>query len=199
MGFRISWLAAKGLSKSALFAHFGLHDTGVVDEANESPFSVAELPTGWTVLWSNDQKFANIERATELSRLAPVISCMVNETVMFSSANYFEDGTYKWFVGHNAQEGMFDLQIEGDLPSQFEDIRTSLMQQQDSEGGDAADVDFIFDIPLELARTVCGFKHDMTQFDWGEPEFFEAKPIEQTTQGMTAKPPGLFSRLFGRL
>ena len=198
MGYRISWLAAKALSKSALLAHFELRDTGVLDEANEAPFSVAELPTGWTVLWSDDQAFANIERASGLSHLAPVISCWVNETVMFSSAYYFEGGDFKWFAGHNAQDGIFDLQFEGELPEQFSTIRDSLLAQQQSEGGDASDVDFVFDIPLELARSICGFKHDLWKFEWGEPQFFAVEPTAEYRHDKPSKARGFLSRLLGR-
>ena len=98
---------------------------------------------------------------------------------MLSSANYFEGGNYVWFVGHNAQEGIFDLQTEGILPTQFDTIKSRLVDQQNAEGGEVADVDFIFDVPLELAKSICGFKHDSAVFEWGEPEFFVA---EQTIE-----------------
>ena len=175
MGYRISWLAAKGLSSNALLDHFDFRSTDERDEANEAPFSTAELPTGWTILWSNDPTFANVERCQRLSEKAPIVSCWVNETVMLSSANYFEGGNYLWFVGHNAQEGQYDLQSDGSLPPQFDAIKERLTHQQDQGGGDKADVDFIFDIPLELAHSICGFKHDMWKFEWGEPEFFIAE------------------------
>ena len=131
MGYRISWLAAKGLSSNALLDHFDFRSTDERDEANEAPFSTAELPTGWTILWSNDPTFANVERCQRLSEKAPIVSCWVNETVMLSSANYFEGGNYLWFVGHNAQEGQYDLQSDGSLPPQFDAIKERLTHQQD--------------------------------------------------------------------
>lgn len=195
MGFRISWLAAKGMSATDLLGHFQLEATVRPDRANEAPFSVASLPTGWTVLWSNDPTFASIERCQTLSKAAPVISCWVNETVMFSSANYFENGNYLWFVGHNAQDGTYSLEVDGNLPSQFEAIKARLMEQQEAEGGTAADVDLVFDIPLETAQAICGFKHDLSAFAWGEAEFFEA--FDPSTN-YDSKSKGWLGRLFGR-
>ena len=171
MGYRITWIAVKAMPKSELLEHFGFHDTGEIDEANEAAFSVAELPTGWTVLWANDPTFAKSEICSPLSVKAPVLSCWVNETIMLSSVNYFENGNYLWFVGHDSQEGMTNLQSEGQLPTQFDAIRTRLFDEQEANGGLESDVDFIFDVPLELAQSICGFKHDLCEFEWGEPRF----------------------------
>ena len=197
MGYRISWLAAKGLSAAKLLDHFALVSSDEPDEANEAAFSVTELPTGWTVLWSNDQTFASIERCQPLSKLAPVLSCWVNETVMFSSANYFENGDYRWFVGHNAQESPRDLASGGDLPAQFEGIRTRLLAEQDAEDADRAEVDFVFDIPLELAQSVCGFKHDLCEFDWGTPQFVGAERSAPIDVRSNPAKKNWFARLIG--
>lgn len=187
------------MPKSALLDHFGFRDTGENDEANEAPFSVAELPTGWTVLWSNDQTFAKIETCTPLSLKAPVLSCWVNETAMFSSANYFDRGHYLWFVGHDAQRGMNNLESDGELPDQFSSIRDRLIAEQDAAGGEDADVDFIFDIPLELAQSICGFKHDLCDFEWGSPSFtaVDAKGVVVQPHKIKEKS-GWLSRLFGK-
>lgn len=198
MGYRISWLAAQGLSTERLLEHFGLQLSDEPDEANEAPFSFAALPTGWTVLWSNDPTFAKIEYCQPLSRLAPVVSCWVNETMMFSSANYFDDDQYLWFVGHDAQKGIYNLEYDGELPPQFEAINGRLNEQQDAAGGEKSDVDFMFDVPLELAQSICGFKHDCWKFDWGEPKFFVAN-IAVSTNGSTEEKTGSwFSRLLGK-
>jgi hypothetical protein len=189
MGFRISWLAAKGLSKARLLAEFGLVDSGIADEANEAPFSVAELPTGWALLWSNDPTFATIERAAKLSRLAPVVNCWVNETAMFSMASYFEQDRHIWFVGHDFQRGADNLAHEGEMPEDFEAIRRELLAKQAEHGDKEPAVDFLFDIPVELARSVCGFRHD----DWSETNraFTRGEPAPE-------KPKGMLARLLGR-
>jgi hypothetical protein len=54
MGFSISWVAFKNLSMAEVLKRSGFRDSGTEDEANETPFSLAELPTGWAILFSDD-------------------------------------------------------------------------------------------------------------------------------------------------
>jgi hypothetical protein len=39
-------------------------------------------------------------------------------------------------------------------------IREQMQQQQLAECGDAAEVDYLFEIPLEVVKSLVGFKHD---------------------------------------
>ena len=187
MGFRISWLGARGLLKTDLLDHFGLADSGIHDEANEAPFSAAELPTGWTILWANDPAFATIERCTGLSQRAPVVSCWVNETTMVSSVNYFEAGDYLWFAGHDFQKEPDHLVFEGEMPASFGEIRTRLDAKRLSYGDTQPAVDFIFDVPIELAQSVAGYRHDLVAFDCGTPHFTEATVAPDSPKGMLQK------------
>jgi hypothetical protein len=43
MGFRISWIGFQGAGKADVLAMFGGVDSGIPDEANEAPFSIAEI------------------------------------------------------------------------------------------------------------------------------------------------------------
>jgi hypothetical protein len=63
-------------------------------------------------------------------------------------------------VSHDAQEGIFNLVATGDLPNSFDQLRRSKFREQESAGGQAANVDFVFEIPLLLAKELTGFKHD---------------------------------------
>ena len=101
---------------------------------------------------------------------------------MFSSATCFENGELVWRTEHDAQKSIYDLTSSGELPAAFSEIVASLKQQQDDEGGSSADVDFIHDVPLTLAKSMVGFKHDETGAD--DPEQFEVLRSE----GGTAKP-----------
>jgi hypothetical protein len=172
MGFRISWLAVQGMSKDDLLDHFGLYDTGTHDEANEADLSAAELPTGWTVLWSNDPTFAKIAICAPLSRRVPVISCWVNETSMFSSVNWFAGGDLAWFVGHDGSSGPIDNLTNEGAPEEYQPlIDMHLAQQIASDAQEPGLVDYVFDIPIEIARSITGFRYDQCEFDWGEPHF----------------------------
>jgi hypothetical protein len=50
MGFSISWVAFKGASKVEVLKRLGLRDLQHADAIPQTPLSLAELPTGWTVL-----------------------------------------------------------------------------------------------------------------------------------------------------
>ena len=42
----------------------------------------------------------------------------------------------------------------------FASIRREMEEAQRAEGGDDANVDYIFEIPLKVAESMVGFKHD---------------------------------------
>jgi hypothetical protein len=177
MGFKIAWLGFSGKESRDVLRLLHLADTGIVDEANESPVSVAALPNGWTIVWLDrfDHPFAEDASLRLFSQGCTVVAVHVHEGIMFCAAELYRDGAPVWSVVHNAQESLYDLQTEGDLPAAFAEIRARLTTDQDGDGGDEAVVDHIFDIPVETAMALCGFRHDLTQYDWGVPHFTEAR------------------------
>jgi len=182
VGFKISWLGFSGKSRDEVLATLHLTDTGVWDEANESPISVTSVPNGWTVVWFDrfDHPFAEDASLRLFSRGCTVVAVHVHEGIMFSGTELYRDGVPVWSVTHNAQEGMYDLQTEGTLPGALAEIRARLTDEQDREGGVDAGVDCIFDVPVELAMTLSGYRHDQWRYDWGEPRFTEAREQETT-------------------
>src|SRR5262249_44979116 len=171
MGYNISWIGFKGLSKDEVLRLLGATDTGGIDEANEAPFSGAEIPGGWFILFSNDFDFVSEQALASLSSNCNVVACQVSETVMVSIAYPYSHGTQHGAILHNAQKGIRNLVVSGSLPSAFEKIRERLTLEQDAQGGERPDVDYFFDIPVETAEAVCGFRHDRWNFEWGEPKF----------------------------
>lgn len=197
MGFRISWLAARGIGRERLLASLNLVDTGEPDEANEAPFSIADLPTGWSVLWSNDEAYADEALASALSRSdGPVLAVRVNETCMHSTAALFEHGQRRWRVHHEGDETIDFLEIDGEAPAEARAIEEEARSLQAEEDVGGAEVDYMFDVPLEIARHVCGFKHDLGGFDWGEPMFTAVTPQGSTASDQKGK--GLVRWLLGR-
>jgi hypothetical protein len=171
MGFSISWIAFKDLGKEEVLRRVGFRDSGIVDEANEAPISFAELPIGWVVLFSNDFDYGAPEHLIEFSVGAVVLSCQAEEHVMFSAAHCYTNGQEAWSVSHDSQRGRYDLSTRGMLPQEFAPIKIRLNRQQDDSGGAASNVDYTFDIPVELAAALTGYRHDRWKFDWGQPNF----------------------------
>lgn len=79
---------------------------------------------------------------------------------MSSSSALWRASAAVWSASHDAQDGIFNLVATGDLPSSFDPLRERKFREQESEGGLAANVDLIFEIPLLLAKELTGFKHD---------------------------------------
>ncbi len=169
MGYKISWMAFTGLDHGDVLERVALTETDQTDEANEAPFSVARLPTGWTIIWSNDFDWASPERARRASPGAKVIAVQCHEGVMWSDAYLAEDGQTIWRVFHDGQQPGFRHGQEGSPTAELWPIVDRLRTEQEADT--SGQVDYAFDIPIELAFTMTGFRHDRCEFEWGEPVF----------------------------
>ena len=79
---------------------------------------------------------------------------------MFSGTALWENGQRVWSVSHQGDEKLHDLSADGVLPDFFPSVRDALLAKQAAERGVDAGVDYVFEIPLELARRITGFAHD---------------------------------------
>lgn len=139
-----------------------MRDTGIEDEVNEAPLSAAETKAGWTIIWSNDIRFGGDEpKFAQLSKTAPIIVCFIEEHTMFSLAMFLQNGEAVWSISHQGDGGdIFNLEKTGDLPGFAAEIEAEQIGKQKAEGGRDAGVDYVFDVPLLIAKRVSGFKHD---------------------------------------
>jgi hypothetical protein len=191
MGYAVTWCAVREEAADQLLSHFGLSSTGETEEDPESRFSTAKLTTGWRLIWSN--KYACPILAKSLPTFSgghEVVLCQIEEHVMASSAELWISGNRRWLVSHEGENGPKGLEAEGDLPQCFTSIRKEMEEAQSAEGGDDADVDYIFEIPLKLAQALVGFKHDENHASAVKGSF------AVLSGGKSGK--GLFSRLFGK-
>ncbi|HTT98118.1 MAG TPA: hypothetical protein VMF58_08710 [Rhizomicrobium sp.] len=173
MGFRICWLGFSGKRKADVLGALRAKDTGLLDEANESPMSIARLPNNWTIIWLNrfDHPLASEASIQSLSKNCTLVTAHVNESTMFSSTQLHANGAQLWSITHSAKEGMYNLQTSGTLPEFYSEISARLTGKQDQNGGDKSKVDYIFDVPVEVAKSVCGYRYNLCRYDWGEPYF----------------------------
>ena len=162
MGFSMSWAAVRGSTPQAVHEVLALRGTGTREEFPESAITGAELPGGWYMVTSNRDDLRLLEDATlgRLSRIGEVVMCFVEEHVMCSFAACWRDGQRVWSVYHDAQSGMESLDVHGEPPASFAAIRDRLRTQQAAAGGKKAGVDYLFDIPVELAHSLTGYRHD---------------------------------------
>jgi hypothetical protein len=173
VGFKVSWIGFDSIGKTSVLEMTGLQDTGEPDVANEAPFSGAEIPGGWFILFSNDFQFVSPERLAQLSVDCHIVACQVHEGIMVSAAFGYERGRCVWELVHNSQQSTRGLSVSGSPPPSFQSIRQRLMEKQEATVSDEGfKVDYIFDIPVEVAAAICKYRHDRWKFEWGSPQFF---------------------------
>ncbi len=162
MGFAVSWLAVSGKEPSQVLAELGFSRTETTEAFPESDFTCAALPGAWFLVCADDFE-SPLAMESVLGALAAgceVIACQVEEHVMVSAVTMYADGALVWRVEHDAQQDIYHLSVKGLPPAQLDEIYASLKQRQDEEGGSDAEVDHIFDVPVALAESITGYRHD---------------------------------------
>jgi hypothetical protein len=178
MGFNMAWLAFKDAAPEKVLEIMDLTDSRQDDTCHEADISGAQLPTGWYIVWLADISLPDQDNLAKWSETVDELLCaQISEGAMISMASAFRNGAPAWWILHNPEQGVFDLQTGGEPPACLDGIRTELTARQTAEGGETAPVDFIFDIPLTVLASLCGFEHSKTVFDWGQPRFTRLDPI----------------------
>jgi len=95
-----------------------------------------------------------------VSKDRELLVCLVEEHVMLSSAELWFGGKLQWRISHGGEEGPKGLSFEGEPPPAFGAIRREQEEAQMAAGAEDAGVDYIFEIPLQVAQAKIGFKHD---------------------------------------
>jgi hypothetical protein len=159
MGYSLSWAALNGGTLQMICDACNLQATGAREGIAESNIDAAEIPSGWCLVLFNQQETDDRLLAT-LSAEGEVVSCFIEDHVMYSSAAGWNRGRQVWKVSHDCEKGRYHLDGAGAPPSELKKIRDRLRQEQDAAGGQKGDVDFIYDVPAEVAKSLTGFRHD---------------------------------------
>lgn len=190
MGFAISWCAVPESVADGFLKDLGLTSTGETEEFPESLIVEARLDTGWRLLWYGKFECPFLSEADRkrLSEHHEFLCCLVEEHTMTSSAELWSGGARKWRIFHEGEDGPRGLECDGIPPESLAAIRVEMETSQEREGGDEANVDYLFEIPLLVAKSITGFKHDEEYTNVIGREF---RVLEK------ARPSGgFFSRLF---
>jgi hypothetical protein len=158
MGFSIAWIAVKGAPLEQVLLSAGLENTSARAEYATAPFTGQSLADGWHLLVARrcDSHLISNKVLAKLSLNCQVVGCSVEEHVMFSSAEFWQNGQRNWKVEHASEQDLRHLKSEGTTPTTYEGhvAKAKLLQDQDPE------VDCFFEVPLLLAQELCRFKHD---------------------------------------
>jgi hypothetical protein len=185
MGYAISWLAVKDAAPEAVLQQLGLKATGEMAYFGESLFTGCSLPTGWFLLVINqsEHRFVQTNTLAALSAQCDVVACSVEEHVMCCTAELWRGGAQVWRIEHDAQNGMSHIGKSGLLPDAYPAIEERFSEELSQSGGEKSDTDYIFEIPMQTAKTIVGFKYDELGSDDEDFSVFEAQTSSPPASG----------------
>lgn len=187
MGYSLSLLAVQTTNQTEALQQLGYIRTGQSCEYAREPLSSYVLPTKWFLIVARgcDNRFLQPKILGPLSAHFPVVACSIEEHVMFSSAEYWAGGNQLWRAEHVGENGPIHLKTTGILPAGFEAMAAAHKAAQEADGGEKAGVDHYFDIPLDAAKEIIGFRHD-EDIPGVDYEAFEI--LQKTTSSADHKP-----------
>jgi len=175
VGFNMSWVFVDEINEGALYDALDLAATGVTPDEHDLgtsyvPLAGAALKSGWCAVFAHYALVMDATVGTNPPRLMRLparsrcITCVVLEHAMVSYASLWQEGRYVWQVRHDSNQGRGHLEVHGDLPSAFGDFRSIAMDKQQAEDARRKSgewgVDYFFDVPLDTAATITGYRHD---------------------------------------
>jgi len=182
MGFNLQWLAIKDNDIKHSLKDISLKPTNLFEEFSDSADFCLTKINDWNLIVDNTIKYYDVlderefednpvvqtretiykqfseEKIANLSKNCIVIVCDVSDYLMSSKIASWEDGEKIWEVSHDSQVSPDHLKIEGTPPKELNKIIEELRNQQaqDTDG----DVDYIYEVPIELGSTLIGYRHD---------------------------------------
>ncbi len=162
MGTSTSWIAVEGASVAELAAHLrfvAAPDDGEIDGAPQATI----VPSGWALIVSRMKNAGVVEDARTLRGLARrwrTVACDEESHIMYAAACEWRDGREVWAVAHSSAETAVPLMIRGALPPGSIEVREKWLAQDVEAAASGARVDYVYEIPLEIARLVVGYRLD---------------------------------------
>ena len=195
MGYSASWIATRGMPAGEVQRLLGIRALAKGEPLPATTCTAAQLENGWHVVFFSDGCETVDRCAKALIASAPeAITCFVEEHVMASGAAAWRDGKEVWSVDHESEKGIFHLDIKGMPPEALAGIASSSRAEQEAEGGESADVDLTFDVPVALVESLIGFRHD-GDVDHGDNDpWFVCETLHRSARN-TIKKAGCFSVL----
>jgi hypothetical protein len=172
MGLACSWIAVRTGDKATLLDYLGMVETGelVTPGCEQSAMSVHQAENGWTILFSEDFAWADSGQILKLSRFGMAVGVQFEDKVAMEATTYVAEKSKRlWRVSHNAEDDE-PLEIRGTPPKELAAIRLKFEQKQAED--DSAD--WLSEIPLELARTISGYRVDEDAIDFVALDFVAA-------------------------
>jgi hypothetical protein len=181
MGLAISWMAVSGLEKTQVLERWRLAPKGEITSFGGlfgGRIGTCALPDGWTLIVIGDLDHPLTSKQTlELNSAAcTVVTFSIEEHVDFSSAEMWENGSQQWQVQYESEGEVPGLEAHGNLPANYAALERECRKNEELENHGPPFGDCIFDLPLLLAASIAGYRHDVSLIDsfellhWQKPE-----------------------------
>ncbi|SHH50717.1 hypothetical protein [Massilia sp. CF038] len=160
MGLSLAWIGVRGLGYEQVLDRLALGVTEARAGYWSAPVSGRPARDGWVIIAAIGcaHRIVDPTSLATLSAGCEVVACSIEEHVMFCSAAQWSDGARVWEVVHESEQGDDHLATEGALPH---DLAKLLAEKRNALNGSRDDdTDYAFDIPLDLAFSLTGFRHD---------------------------------------
>lgn len=163
MSSAYSWLAVSGKSTEDILHALGLASGDTYEGFPDGTLSGISLPSDWYLVLSERCDYANTRSLRRLSKHCEVITCAVEEHIMYASTSFWAGGKLAWEVTHNSQHlaGRHHLEAIGTLPPMVDELRRWYAGEQAAMDQSNQLVDCMMEVPIETARRITGFSfHD---------------------------------------
>ncbi|MGA2425724.1 MAG: hypothetical protein ABSG07_17095 [Terriglobales bacterium] len=78
------------------------------------------------------------------------------------------------------KKSISQISTSGLLPDGYSAIERKFAEQQKESGGEKSDTEYFFEIPLQTARSIVGFKHDEAAPEDGSFKVFKGTTYKRT-------------------
>lgn len=182
MGASLSWIGVSGVSPAVALGRLGLSSGEFVNNfaVSGSVFSGQQGTNKWQVVVAKgcDSKLVSGEVVKGLSLGGEVVTCAIEEHVMYAAASCWKNGEEIWRVVHEGDKSIDHLVSQGAPPSQLPQLRQRAQEAIGNEAGEEYPVDYFFELTANLARDLVGFRHDEDCISFPREKFqlLEAAP-----------------------
>lgn len=184
MGISLTWVAVEALPADEALLRLSLVKTSKDSVYPFKGVASHSLPNDWFLIAAHrcDHRIGNAANMSELSKGCRAVACAIEEHVNFASVELWQDRVRVWHVQHQGDEDNENMSYQGQLPQRFRELLATV-EPEDSENLDGH---FHMDIPLILAKELCGFRHDESNPDVDNTPFDELAELK--TKGSWWKP-----------
>jgi hypothetical protein len=176
MGIALSWVAVSALSVEETLLRLSLTNTGTDCRYPFKGIASHTLQNDWFLIAAQgcEHRIVKAASMSALSQGCIAVACVIEEHVNYAATEFWKDGERMWRIQHQGDEDSENIAFQGQVPQRFHELLATV-EQEDSENPDSH---FHMDIPLVLAKELCGFRHDESNASFDSTPFKELAELK---------------------